>query len=116
MTTETTAQEVQTVATTVEKTILQMSPEIIAALATSDPQAAAVAAVVDVAIQILANAAKQLATSKTSSAQMVKLMQQTADSVQQTHEAWAKFAASEGEPEHAGGEGCRTVSGSSPFL
>lgn len=99
MTTETTAQEAQTVATTVEETVLQMSPEIIAALATSDPQAAAVAAVVEVAIQILSTAGKQLATGKTSSAQMTKLMQQTADSVQQTHEAWAKFATSEGEPE-----------------
>ena len=97
--TETPAQIAETVATTAEQTILQMSPELIAALAATNPQAAAVAAVTTVAIQIITDAVKQLAVGKITSAELAQKVTTTAESVQATHTAWAKFAAAAGVPE-----------------
>lgn len=97
--TDSTLQTAEQVATTLEQTALQLSPEIIAALAIASPQDAMVAQATVVAIQVLTAGVKQLILKQTTAAALTAKVMQTATGVEATHEAWAKFAAAEGVPE-----------------
>ncbi len=99
MTTETTGELTASIAQTAAQTVLQMSPEIISALAAADPQAGAIAAIAVVATQIIQSAVSDFASGAITSAQLVQKFQNVAASMNATHSAWAAFAASQGVPE-----------------